>query len=127
MAETLSIVDLILNASLVVQLVMGSLFVASMASWIMIFQRGFNLNATIRSNTEFEDEIWSGKDWGKIYLDMQTRDEGIHFGMESIFAAGFKEYTRMKKQKDADPDAIMQNVQRFMIFKLVLGEDQPIQ
>ncbi|HJN51548.1 MAG: protein TolQ [Pseudomonadales bacterium] len=124
MAETLSIVDLILNASLVVQLVMGSLFVASMASWIMIFQRGFNLNATIRSNTEFEDEIWSGKDWGKIYLDMQARDEGIHFGMESIFAAGFKEYTRMKKQKDADPDAIMQNVQRFMRSAMSLEEER---
>jgi|TARA_Y100000310_G_scaffold345590_1_gene466992 biopolymer transport protein TolQ len=117
-------VDLVVGASLVVQLVMGLLFVASMASWIMIFQRGFNLNATSRSNTEFEDEIWSGKDWGNIYVEMQARDEGIHVGMESIFAAGFKEYTRMKKQKDADPDAIMQNVQRFMRSAMSLEEER---
>jgi len=122
--ESLSIVDLVVGASLVVQLVMGLLFVASMASWIMIFQRGFNLNATSRSNTEFEDEIWSGKDWGNIYVEMQARDEGIHVGMESIFAAGFKEYTRMKKQKDADPDAIMQNVQRFMRSAMSLEEER---
>ncbi len=124
MTESLSIVDLVVGASLVVQLVMGLLFVASMASWIMIFQRGFNLNATSRSNTEFEDEIWSGKDWGNIYVEMQARDEGIHVGMESIFAAGFKEYTRMKKQKDADPDAIMQNVQRFMRSAMSLEEER---
>jgi len=122
--ESLSILDLVINASLVVQLVMALLFVASMASWIMIFQRGFNLNATSRSATEFEDEFWSGKDLRKIYLEMQTRDEGIHFGIESLFAAGFKEYTRVKKQKESDPAATMQNVQRAMRVAMSREEER---
>lgn len=124
MTESLSIVDLMINASLVVQVVMAILFAASMASWIMIFQRGFNLNATSRSTVEFEDELLSGKAWGNIYLEMQDRDEEIHFGIESIFAAGFKEYKRMKKQKDADADAILQNVQRSMRVAMYREEER---
>lgn len=124
MTEPLSIVDLVINASLVVQLVMAILFIASMASWIMIFQRAFNLNATSRLAVEFEDEFWSGKDLRNIYLELQARDEGIHFGLESIFAAGFKEYTRVKKQKDADADAIMQNVQRSMRVAMSREEER---
>lgn len=124
MTEPLSIVDLVINASLVVQLVMAILFIASMASWIMIFQRAFNLNATSRLAVEFEDEFWSGKDLGNIYLELQARDDGIHFGLESIFAAGFKEYTRVKKQKDADADAIMQNVQRSMRVAMSREEER---
>lgn len=124
MTEPLSIVDLVINASLVVQLVMAILFIASMASWIMIFQRAFNLNATSRLAVEFEDEFWSGKDLRNIYLELQARDDGIHFGLESIFAAGFKEYTRVKKQKDADADAIMQNVQRSMRVAMSREEER---
>lgn len=124
MTESLSILDLVLNASLVVQLVMASLFIASMASWIMIFQRVFNLNATSRSAVEFEDEFWSGKDLRKIYLEIQARDEGVHFGIESIFAAGFKEYTRVKKQGEIDSDATMQNVQRAMRVAMSREEER---
>lgn len=123
MTESLSIVDLVINASLVVQLVMAILFIASMASWIMIFQRAFNLNATSRSAVEFEDKFWSGKDLRNIYRELQARDEGIHFGLESIFAAGFKEYTRVKQQT-ADADAIMQNVQRSMRVAMSREEER---
>ena len=47
MNEPLSILDLVLNASIVVQCVMAILIMASLVSWVMIFQRGFGL-ATIR-------------------------------------------------------------------------------
>ena len=51
MNDPISIVDLVVDASAVVQVVMAILIFASIASWIMIFQRGFTL-ASIKRNTE---------------------------------------------------------------------------
>ena len=70
MSEPLSILDLILNASIVVQIVMALLILASLISWIMIFQRGFALSAIRRDATEFENEFWSGEDLGQIFKEL---------------------------------------------------------
>ena len=71
MTEQLSIIDLMLNATVTVQIVMGILMLASMASWVMIFQRGFSLSHIKRDSAAFEDEFWSGKDLRKIYLELE--------------------------------------------------------
>ena len=55
--ENMSIWHLISNASVLVQLVMGILFIASIMSWMMIVQRGIFLNAAQRGFRQFEDEI----------------------------------------------------------------------
>jgi len=39
--------------------------------------------------------------------------EGLN-GIENIFVSGFKEFLRLSEQSDADPEAIMQGVQRTM-------------
>ena len=69
MTDPLSILDLVLNASIVVQIVMAILLLASLMSWVMIFQRGFNLSAAKRAAVAFEDEFWSGKDLRNIYVE----------------------------------------------------------
>lgn len=124
MTESLSIIDLILGAGPVVLSVMALLFLASMTSWVMIFQRGFDLLTTRRTALTFEDEFWSGKDLGTIFVELQDREEGVHFGIESIFAAGFKEFTRLSKNKQADPDVVMQNVQRAMRVAMSREEER---
>mgnify|MGYP003316267054 FL=1 len=58
MTEQLSIIDLVLNASPMVQAVMALLMVGSVVSWVMIFQKGFMLSAVRRESTEFENEFW---------------------------------------------------------------------
>jgi biopolymer transport protein TolQ len=111
--EPLSILDLVLEAGPVVLSVLAILLVASFASWVMIFQKGFALSAIKRDSEIFEDEFWSGKDLRKIFLELQS--EGAEpIGMENIFTSGFKEFTRLRKQENTDPDRIMQNVQRAM-------------
>ena len=102
MNEPLSIIDLVTNASIVVQCVMAILVLASMVSWVMIFQRGFSLSSIKRESIAFEDEFWSGKDLRKIYLEIEA-SEREPVGMELIFVAGFKEFTRLRQQKEADP------------------------
>ena len=123
MNEPLSILDLVLNASIVVQCVMAILIMASLVSWVMIFQRGFGLATIRRESIEFENEFWSGKDLRKIYLEIEA-SERHPVGMEFIFVAGFKEFTRLRQQKEADPDRIMQSVQRSMRVALSKEEER---
>ncbi|MEJ6515289.1 MAG: protein TolQ [Pseudomonadales bacterium] len=123
MTEQLSIIDLMLNATVTVQIVMGILMLASMASWVMIFQRGFSLSHIKRDSAAFEDEFWSGKDLRKIYLELEEH-EGELIGMEHIFHEGFKEFTRLRQQKDTDADRIMQNVQRSMRVAMSREEER---
>mgnify|MGYP000490858172 FL=1 len=112
-----------LNATVTVQIVMGILMLASMASWVMIFQRGFSLSHIKRDSAAFEDEFWSGKDLRKIYLELEEH-EGELIGMEHIFHQGFKEFTRLRQQKDTDADRIMQNVQRSMRVAMSREEER---
>jgi biopolymer transport protein TolQ len=121
--EPLSILDLVLNASVVVQVVMALLILASLTSWVMIFQRGFALSSIRRQATDFESEFWSGKDLGELYLELDTEESDV-IGLESIFASGFKEFSRSGQQDGADPERVMQNVQRAMRVALVREEER---
>lgn len=125
MNEQLSLWSLIANASLLVQLVMLLLFVASIISWTMIFERAsFYLKAEYAMD-QFESAFWSGIDLGELYrkgskkLETETID-----GVENIFRAGFKEFTRLSQQKGADPDAIMEGTQRAMRVALSREEEK---
>lgn len=122
MNEPLNIFDLVLNASTVVQVVLALLILASMASWIMIFQRGFTLSAIRRQATEFEVEFWSGKDLRQIFKELDS-EEDAPVGVTAIFTAGFKEFTRLRKQT-SDPDQLMQNVQRAMRVSMSREEER---
>lgn len=122
MNEPLSIIDLVLNASLTVQIVMALLALASMVSWIMIFQRYFSLSAIRREATHFENEFWSGKDLRQIYQEVDQQEDAP-IGMAAIFHAGFKEFSRLRRQQ-ADADRIMQNVQRAMRVSMFREEER---
>ena len=123
MNDPLSIIDLILNASPLVQAVMAVLILASMVSWIIIFQRGFLLAAVRRDATQFENDFWSGeKGLGQLYVELEERSEAP-VGIENIFASGFKEFTR-SKQEGSDPDRVMENVQRAMRVALSREEER---
>ncbi|MFT4797923.1 MAG: biopolymer transport protein TolQ [Candidatus Azotimanducaceae bacterium] len=123
MNEQLSILELILNASLLVQGVMALLMLASLTSWFMIFQRGFALSGIRRDSEAFESEFWSGKDLRKMYTEIDTVNH-TPVGMEQIFVAGFKEFTRLRKQDNPDPDRVMQNVQRAMRVAMAREEER---
>ncbi|MFT7651142.1 MAG: biopolymer transport protein TolQ [Limisphaerales bacterium] len=110
MTEQISIFDLISNASLLVQIVMGLLMLASVVSWMMIFQRWFVLRRAVAEVDSFEEHFWSGIDLRQLYKELDG-DESVN-GIESIFLAGFREYTRMSEQSGGDAEAIMDGVQR---------------
>ena len=124
--ENLSILALITNASILVQAVMAVLFLMSVLSWIMIVQRGLFLNAAQRNFREFEDTFWSGIDLNKLYLELSERakEDGAGDGIENVFRAGFREFTRLAQMDKADPDAVMEGTDRAMRVALSREEEK---
>ena len=122
MTEPMSILELVRNASFLVQAVMVILVLASVASWVMIFQRWFELNRVQREIDDFEEEFWSGIDLANLKAELDERPED-QTGIESLFAAGFGEYRRLAGQ-GADPDAVLQFVQRAMRVALTHEEER---
>lgn len=122
MPEQLSIFELIANASALVQLVMAVLVLASLTSWVMIFQRWIYLRRIAVDVDTFEDHFWSGIDLRELYRELEG--EGDLNGIEGMFVSGFKEYTRLSEQSGADTDSIMQGVQRAMRVSLNREEEK---
>ena len=91
---------------------MGLLVLASVVSWMMIFQRWFFLRNVLSEIDSFEEHFWSGIDLRKFFAELDQEDSLN--GIENIFVAGFREFTRLSDQAGADADAIMQGVQRAM-------------
>jgi biopolymer transport protein TolQ len=92
----LSFVTLILNASIVVQAVVGLLILLSLWSWWQIFLKMFQLRRATRETDRFEDDFWKGGDLNDLY--QRTAQARIGGGMEHIFTAGFREYAKHRKQ-----------------------------
>ena len=110
----LSFIHLISNASLLVQLVMGLLLVVSLMSWWYIFLKMFLVRNETKLTTEFEEEFWHNKSLNDLYkhsCDNASHNQGA---LERIFAAGFIEFVKLKKQSDMPSDAVMDATQRAM-------------
>ncbi len=113
MAESMSLWALIGNASWIVLLVLLLLVAASVVSWMMIIQRGALLRNAQQAMIAFEDRFWSGMDLILLYKEVQ-QNEHPDSGLEHIFKAGFTEFTRLRNQGTAAPDAVMEGTQRAM-------------
>lgn len=120
MQAELSFIDLFLEASLLVQLVMLALLMASIVSWTVIFQRRSLLNTAKANLKKFEDKFWSGADLSAIYKEVSARS-GTNGGVEQMFSAGFKEFARLRQTSSTNPDAIIAGSHRAM--RIVLSRE----
>jgi len=101
-SQDLDIWTLILHASIVVKVVMLLLLVVSFMSWMFIFQKWFSIRRADRQSDEFEKEFWSGKDMNALYQGAVNNRHSIG-GLERIFEAGFREFSKLRGQKGAHP------------------------
>ncbi|HEC27921.1 MAG TPA: Tol-Pal system subunit TolQ, partial [Gammaproteobacteria bacterium] len=67
--QSLSILHMIMQATLVVQLVMALLMLASVVSWALIFQKWSEIRQARNAADNFENSFWSGGDLGKLYSE----------------------------------------------------------
>lgn len=116
MNDELGFVELILGASTTVQAVMLLLSLASLVSWYMIAQRIMLLRRTDGDSLAFEDQFWSGIDLAKLYREgnVAVSEGNLPIGLESIFRAGFKEFSRLSMQSDIETEAILEGAKRAM-------------
>jgi biopolymer transport protein TolQ len=113
MNAELSLISLVLEASLVVKLVMLALLLASIASWAVIIEKRKLLRQARGAADDFEASFWSGVDLGAMYKDV-ARSDKAPLGMAGIFEAGFREFGRLKQQVGLTSDQVIEGARRSM-------------
>ncbi|MBI5918331.1 MAG: protein TolQ [Nitrosomonadales bacterium] len=111
--KDLSFVHLITNASLLVQIVMGMLLLVSLMSWWYIFQKMFVVRLAGKQSVIFEQAFWANGDLTQLYQNAVSSREAAG-SMERIFAAGYAEFIKLKKNGSKDSGAVMDGVRRAM-------------
>ncbi len=117
MNTDLSIFHLITEASFVVQFVMLILMIASLASWTFILSKRKELNRAIEITNEFEEQFWSGVALADLYRKLAAKDFEPE-GIEKIFLAGYKEFSRMHQSGSVEPGVQVESAQRVMRIEL---------
>jgi biopolymer transport protein TolQ len=113
MNQDLSILHLVLNASVVVQLVMLLLVVISVSSWTAIFRKFFAINRVKMLNDEFERDFWSGTSLNELFA-AATKNGRTSGPMERIFASGMREYQKLRERHISDTSTLMDGARRAM-------------
>ncbi|MGI9046285.1 MAG: protein TolQ [Burkholderiales bacterium] len=111
--QDLSLLSLVFNASLLVQLVMALLLLVSLMSWWFIFRKMFAIRREKRVTDSFEREFWSGGDLNALY-QRATSSRHQSASMEKIFEAGFREFVKLKRQPAIDAGPVLDGTRRAM-------------
>jgi len=124
--EQLGLMDLVLNASFTVQAVMLLLLLASVVSWYMIVNRLIYFRNARDEMYLFEERFWSGIDLSQLYREGNEKasDGQPILGMESIFRAGFKEFSRLAQQREVDSEAVIEGSRRAMRVAAMREEER---
>jgi len=113
MTADLTVVGLLLGASLPVKIVMLLLVAASLVSWSIIFTKRRLIRRTRAASDEFEAAFWSGGDLNTLYQSA-ARAKGGSIGMASIFEGGFREFNRALQAGGGTPEKIIEECRRAM-------------
>jgi biopolymer transport protein TolQ len=113
MNQDLSILHLVLNASVVVQAVMVLLMGISLASWTAIVFKLFELKRVKSNNEEFERAFWSGTSMNDLFL-AATKNARQSGPMERIFASGMGERKKLHERGITEVSLLMDGARRAM-------------
>ena len=106
-------VELILNASTIVQSVMVLLVFMSLIVWAVTFSKWYQIRKAKRVAQQFVDTYLSSPDLNTFY--QQDKLSNFHGeGLSHIFLEGFREFLRLKKQGVAEASDLISGSQRMM-------------
>jgi biopolymer transport protein TolQ len=112
MVGDMSILRLVLEASIPVQLVLALLAFASVMSWAIIFNKRTVIRRARMEADQFESSFWSGGDLAQLYRSVESK--GRTTGMASIFELGFREFARLRQQGPVPVDQLLEGARRSM-------------
>jgi biopolymer transport protein TolQ len=123
MSQQMSPIELVLNASLVVQVVMALLLIASIVSWAIMLRKRAELRRARAEADRFEEVFWSGGDLSSMFraIDQSRR---ITKGMEAIFESGFREFTRLRQHGAIAAAQLIEGSRRGMRVALLRETDR---
>jgi len=108
-----SVISLVTNASVLVQLVMAGLLLASLFSWYYIFLKVLGFRRAIRQADDFEREFWSGGDLNQLFQQANSRHDDAGT-LEHIFESGLREFSKLRHQPGMDIRVVTDGVRRAM-------------
>jgi biopolymer transport protein TolQ len=111
MNNDLSIIELVLHASLVVQIVIAGLLAMSLVSWALIFSKLLSIGKIKRGNEAFEQEFWSGKNLNDLYN--HAANHPVTSPLERMFASGMREFLKLRDRR-LDTGAQLDGARRAM-------------
>ena len=132
-----SLMSLFLEASLIVQIVMVGLLLASIWCWAIIIDKMILFARTKRQLNQFEQVFWSGQSLEDLY---RTLSERPNVGMASLFVAAMGEWkrsfernarspiglqTRIDKVLDVSMAREMERLEKRLLFLATLGSAAP--
>lgn len=121
---------LIADASVLVQLVMLVLVLASVVSWFLIVQRGLLLSRAQRSLDRFEQAFRVQPDLHHLY-QQQGHDAQANTGAAGVFQTGYDEFLKLHsvsetsgQEPQVESEAVMEGVQRAMRVAICREEER---
>ncbi|MGI4814663.1 MAG: protein TolQ [Janthinobacterium lividum] len=111
--QDLSFVSLVLNASLLAQLVMLLLLIMSLLSWTIIFRKAFAVRRARVQTERFERDFWSGGDLNTLYQSA-ANNRHVTGALERIFEAGMREFLKSRERRLPDGSAALDGARRAM-------------
>ena len=120
--DDISVLNLFLDAGMVVKTVMIILLIASLLTWIVIVER-YNFYKKIKLiNDSFLDRFWSGEDLNTLYIELENH-EGPLFGSLGVFKSAFKEFLQISKNKEIT-ELDLEGINRCMRVAIASDEEE---
>ena len=118
----ISVLNLFLEAGMVVKTVMVILLIASLLTWIIIVER-YNFYKKIRViNDSFLERFWSGEDLNLLYSEIKTETVPV-YGALSVFKNSFKEFLQIDQTNEIT-ELDLEGINRSMRVAIASDEEE---
>ena len=118
--DDISVLNLFLEAGLVVKIVMMLLFIASILSWIIIVER-YNFFKKIKDvNDVFLSDFWTGRDLDVLYKEI-SKEENL-YGAMNLFKNSYEEFNYIKSKENIN-ELDLEDINRSMRVSIASDEE----
>lgn len=121
--EQMTVWSLVSEASLLVQAVMLSLVLASLASWYLIVQRSAVLRRSEREARAFLQRFRSTADLAQLQRECGAEADQ-DAGLQQLFQAGYREYQHLQREPEIASDAVVESVERSLLVAIAEQEER---
>ena len=119
--EEISVLNLFLQAGIVVKVVMILLFMASILSWIVIVERYKFFRKVKNENNVFLKKFWSGKDLSILHKEIQ--DKKVLYGSMNLFKNSYDEFHQIESEAEI-VEVDLESINRTMRVSIASDEEE---